>query len=200
MKRVGFVVAAVASACMLVLGLPSRPPEAAADDGPHPELVEVRPSHIPGAGDGLFAKVFIPEGTYIGFYEGDYVTEAEADAIEGKPSDYLFFIPDCANDPYYESIAGDVDHYVSKVNFGPLEINGKPTNLQNVDFDLHCEEPYARLVATRDIKAGEELLSDYGPSYPYGFMDLPAVQDYLLGAATIEPAEEFTWDYAETGE
>ena len=200
MKRVGWLVAGAVAICGVVFLLPSRPPHAVADDGPHPELVEIRPSHIPGAGDGLFAKTFIPKGTYIGFYEGEYVTEEEAAAIEGKPSDYLFFIPDCANESYYESIAGDVNHYVSKVNFGPKEINGKPTDLQNVDFDLHCEEPYARLVAVRDIEAGEELLSDYGPDYPYWFMDLPQVQDYFLGAATIEPAEEFGWDYAETGE
>ena len=193
--RAGLRVALLCAACRA-----AGPDPVPRSEGPHPELVEVRPSHIPGAGDGLFAKVDIPARTYLGFYAGTYVTEAQADAIEGRAADYLFFIPPCANEKVYDSIAGDMEHYVSKVNFGPKTINGQATQLQNVDFDLKCEEPYARLYSTRAIGAGEELLSDYGPEYPYDFMDLPAVQDYFLGAAGIDRAERFDWDYAGAGE
>jgi hypothetical protein len=161
-------------------------------------MVEIRPSLIPGAGQGLFARVDIPEGTYIGFYSGDLVTAAESDALAGtKQGEYLFFLPDCAADEMHDSIAGDMNDYISKVNYAPDKINRQSTLLQNVAFEYECEEPYVRLYATRGIAADEELYVDYGSAYDYAFMQIPAVQDYFLHSAWIDREDEFTWDHGE---
>ena len=165
-------------------------------DLPHPELVEVRPSLIPGAGEGLFAKEDLPVGTYIGDYTGRYITPEETDAEQGTHAgEYIFFIPPCAKVEKYDAILGDPDHYISKVNYAPAKINGQKTRLQNVEFDLMCTEPYVRLHTIRPVDKDAELYADYGRDYDYHFMDNPDVQEYLLRAANIEPSEEFTWDY-----
>jgi hypothetical protein len=167
--------------------------------GPHPEMVEIRPSRIPGAGDGLFALVEIRDETYLGFYRGEKLTPEASERLEGtKAGAYLFGIPECAGDEVHDSIAGDMNDFVSKVNFAPRRINGQPTHLQNVEFREECTEPYIRLYSIRDIAAGEELYADYGPDYDYAFMEIPAVQNYLLQAAGIEEHAEFSWDNAAT--
>jgi hypothetical protein len=164
---------------------------------PHPEMVAIRSSLIPGAGEGLFAEVDIPDGTYIGFYRGDYVTPEESDAMQDtKEGEYLFFLPLCADDELHDSIAGDMNDYVSKVNYAPRTINRQPTHLQNVIFKNMCEEPYVRLYATRAIEAGEELYVDYGPDYDYAFMEIPTVQDYLLRVTGIAKEDAFTWEHS----
>ena len=163
---------------------------------PHPELVEVRPSLIPGAGQGLFAKVDLPIGTYLGDYTGRYITPDETDAEQGTHAGaYIFFIPPCAKVEEYDAILGDPEHYVSKVNYAPAKINGQDTHLQNVRFDLMCNEPYVRLYTIRPVAAHAELYADYGADYDYHFMADPQVQEFLLRTANIEPSEEFTWDY-----
>jgi hypothetical protein len=113
-----------------------------------------------------------------------------------KEGEYLFFLPDCADDEVHDSIGGDMNDYVSKVNYAPSTINRQPTNLQNVFFQNKCTAPYVRLYATRAIEAGEELYVDYGPEYDYAFMEVPAVQEYLLQVTGIEPEPTFTWDHA----
>jgi hypothetical protein len=163
--------------------------------GPHPEMVEIRPSLIPGAGDGLFARIDIPEGTYLGFYRGEKLTPHASAKLEGtKAGEYLFGIPECAEDEVHDSIAGDMNDYVSKVNFAPETINGQPTNLQNAVFFEECAEPYVRLYTVRAIAADEEVYADYGPDYDYFFMEIPEVQEHLLQAAGIAKQAEFAWD------
>ncbi len=176
----------------------TRTPRRELKTKPHPEMVEIRTSLIPGAGQGLFAKVDIPAGTFIGPYSGRYVTPEESDAMQDtKEGEYLFFLPECAGLDMYDSIAGDMDDYVSKVNYAPAIINRQPTRLQNVSFQNACTEPYVRLFATRNIRADEELYVDYGPDYDYAFMEIPAVQDYFLQVTGIEREETFLWEHAE---
>ncbi|KAL1921714.1 uncharacterized protein VTP21DRAFT_10356 [Calcarisporiella thermophila] len=55
------------------------------------DIVEVRPSTIPGAGSGLFAKRFLPYNTPLGFYFGVPMTEDEYDSLKdgvGLASNY----------------------------------------------------------------------------------------------------------------
>jgi hypothetical protein len=163
---------------------------------PHPDWVEIRPSLIPGAGEGLFALVDIPKDTYIGPYEGRYLAPGKSNVLAGtREGLYLFTLPDCAVDDTKDTIAGDMDHYVSKVNYAPETINGKKTDLLNVFFATSCKEPHVRLYAKRAIEAGEELYVDYGPHYDYHFMNLPEVQEYFSRASGIEGAWT-DWQYA----
>jgi hypothetical protein len=163
---------------------------------PHPEMVEIRTSLIPGAGQGLFAKEVIPDGTYIGPYSGRYLAPGTSDALaDTREGLYLFTLPQCAQDDTRDTIAGDIDDYISKVNFAPETINGHPTHLQNVMFATACKEPFVRLYATRDIAADEELYVDYGPYYDYHFMDRSEVQQHFLHAAGLEATSTFEWEY-----
>ena len=171
--------------------------DAEPSEGTHLEMVEIRDSLIPGAGKGLFAKVAIPAGTYIGSYHGAYVTDPEIDALDDLRAEYLFLLPDCAEEGEHTGIAGDLDHPISKVNYAPAELNGQPTHLRNVDFMEYCERPYERLYTTRAVRAGEELYTDYGSEYPYTFMALQSVQQHFLDVTGIPAQAEFTWEYAE---
>jgi hypothetical protein len=54
-------------------------------------------------------------------------------------------------------------------------MNFAPAEFQNVKFEKICEAPFVKIVALRDIAAGEELWVDYGPRYRYDFMNDPAV-------------------------
>ena len=54
-------------------------------------------------------------------------------------------------------------------------MNYAPAEFQNVKFEKICEAPFVKIVALRDIAAGEELWVDYGPRYRYDFMEDPAV-------------------------
>lgn len=160
------------------------------------EFVVIKPSLIPGAGMGLFAAKDIPKEKMITHYEGKKITRKEYNALHEKSEHwYVFTMPECANQPNYPYLDGNRNHYGSKVNFAPSEINGKPTNIQNVYFLKHCEEPYVRLYAKRNIKKGEELYVSYGGIYNYHFMKFTEVQDFFLKKAgiTLKPDEKFTF-------
>jgi hypothetical protein len=164
-----------------------------------PSFLEVRVSDIPTAGEGLFATADIASGSHIGNYSGRYVTREESDAMSEFEAAYLFEIPICA-ETQHDSIAGNPNHYVSKANYAPSMINGTSTGLQNVGFETFCGEPYVRLFATRDIRAGEELYADYGEVYDYGFMESPEVRRFFVEAAGVEARTEFDFEYSETNE
>ena len=139
------------------------------------EYVVIKPSHIPGAGMGLFAAKDIPKDTMVTHYEGKKITRKEYNALHEKSEHwYMFTMPECANEPNFPYIDGNREHYGSKVNFAP----------------------YIRLYATRDIKKGEELYVSYGGIYNYHFMEFPDVQKFFLEKSGIKlkAGEKFTFE------
>jgi SET domain-containing protein len=58
-------------------------------------------------------------------------------------------------------------------------LNYAPAEFRNVKFEKICEAPFVKIMALRDIAAGEELWVDYGPRYRYDFMDDPAVVKFF---------------------
>jgi hypothetical protein len=176
---------------------PSTGPSTVQAPRSRPEFVEIRTSNVPTAGDGLFATAPIEQGAYIGDYTGRYLTQAQSDALPDFESSYLFELPDCA-DTAFDDIAGDPRHFISKANFAPSFINGVDTNLQNVEWETFCTEPYVRMFAVRDIAVGDELFVDYGEDYGYEFMERPAVQQYFLELSAVDPAPRFSFEYSMT--
>lgn len=163
---------------------------------PTEKLVEIKKSLIPGAGEGLFAKVDILKNTQIGIYVGKKITRDEYSVLyKNKKHHYVFLIKECAKETKTPYIDGDRTHFVSKVNFGPSTIYGIDAYIQNVRFKRYCKEPYVRLFASRDIKKGEELYVSYGDIYEYDFMEKKEVQDFFLKISGIErkPDEKFTF-------
>ncbi len=155
-------VAIVLAAAVAVVGGQSSPYE---------KNLEIRTSQIPHAGNGVFTKVAIPKGTYLGAYTGEFITDEEyrRRADEDKWQ-YMMGLLDCAkpNTGGITTIDGVTGNVFTRMNYAPAEF-------QNVRFEKICEAPFVKILALRDIAAGEELWVDYGPRYRYDFMRDPAV-------------------------
>lgn len=155
------VAAALAAAVAVVSGQSSR----------YEKSLEIRPSQIPHAGNGVFTKVAIPKGAYLGAYTGEFITDEEYQrrASEDKWQ-YMMGLLDCAK-PHTGGITvidGIRGNVFTRMNYAPAEF-------QNVKFEKICDPPFVKIVALRNIAAGEELWVDYGPRYRYDFMEDPAV-------------------------
>jgi hypothetical protein len=97
--------------------------------------------------------VAIPKGAYLGAYTGEFITEEEflRRAAENRWQ-YMMGLLDCAK-PRTGGIAtidGIHGNVFTRMNYAPAEF-------QNVKFEKTCEAPFVRVVALRDIAAGEEL-------------------------------------------
>ena len=122
------------------------------------EMIEMKPSGIPGAGTGVFAKKDIPVNTDLGFYRGQHLTDEE---FQTKFSDaglgtYVLTLdePSDSNKKFY------VDG-LKKGNW-TSRINSPKGTANKVNIVFYTD---GRVVSKRNIKAGEELFVGYGPKY-----------------------------------
>jgi hypothetical protein len=145
--------------------------------------LEIRTSRIPHAGNGVFTKVAIPKGAYLGAYTGEFITEDEfLRRSKEHRWQYMMGLLDCAK-PRTGGIAtidGIQGNVFTRMNYAPAEF-------QNVKFEKTCEAPFVRIVALRNIAAGEELWVDYGPNYRYDFMQDPDVIRFFAGLPRRHP-------------
>ena len=147
--------------------------------------LEIRTSRIPHAGNGVFTKVAIPKGAYLGAYTGEFITDEEyrrrADANRWQ---YMMGLLDCARPKTggITTIDGIHGNVFTRMNYAPAEF-------QNVRFEKICEAPFVKIVALRDIAAGEELWVDYGPRYRYDFMNDPAVIKFFADLRALRSKE-----------
>ena len=139
----------------------------------------IKPSLIPGGGNGLYAAAAIKQGDVIGMLGGQLRTDEDYPA----GNYYLASIPECAweeTKPYKYLDAKHFGAHVSRINFAPKTINGIEAGLQNAALRQLCNYPYVIFVALRDIEVGTEIWSSYGPYYPYDqFMYEPAVREFF---------------------
>jgi len=169
--RIRYLLSAIAVATAVALS---------SGQSPYEKDLEIRTSRIPNAGKGVYAKVAIPKGAYLGAYTGEFITEDEywrrANANRWQ---YMMGLLDCAkpNTGGISTIDGINGNVFTRMNYAPAEF-------QNVKFEKICEAPFVKIMALRDIAAGEELWVDYGPRYRYDFMEDPAVIKFFadLGA------------------
>ena len=142
-----------------------------ASQTPYEKSLEIRQSTIPNAGNGVYTKVAIPKGAYLGAYSGEFITEEEyRRRAAASKWQYMMGLLDCAR-PHTNglmTIDGISGNVFTRMNYAPPEF-------QNVRFEKICEPPFVRIVALRNIAPGEELWVDYGPRYRYDFMEDPAV-------------------------
>lgn len=139
------------------------------------ECLEVRESTIPGAGNGLFAKKFIPAGTHI-------------DVTFILNTNEKNFGRQC-NDLGYR---GSAEEYENT----PEEEMKKHINIMYTNFFV--EYPFILTAAEttmRDIQPGEELSRYYGPEYWYNYEIHERNKDNMVDflpagkyAATPDPA------------
>ena len=154
----------------------------------------IKPSLIPGGGNGLYAAVAIQQGDVIGMLGGQLRTDEDYPA----GNYYLASIPECAweeTKPYKYLDAKHFGAHVSRINFAPKTINGIEAGLQNAALRQLCNYPYVIFVALRDIEVGTEIWSSYGPYYPYDqFMYEPAVREFFCNQAKIDCREEYSFE------
>jgi SET domain-containing protein len=142
-----------------------------AGQSPYEKDLEIRTSRIPHAGNGVFTKVAIPKGAYLGAYTGEFITEEEFQRRAATDKwQYMMGLLECAkpNSGGLLTIDGIKGNVFTRMNYAPAEF-------QNVKFEKICDAPFVKIVSLRDIAAGEELWVDYGPRYRYDFMEDPAV-------------------------
>jgi SET domain-containing protein len=148
--------------------------------------LEIRTSRIPHAGNGVFTKVAIPKGAYLGAYTGEFITEAEYwRRAKDNRWQYMMGLLDCAipNTGGIATIDGIRGNVFTRMNYAPAEF-------QNVKFEKICDAPFVRIMALRDIAAGEELWVDYGPRYRYDFMEDPEVVKFFESLRASRPRRQ----------
>jgi SET domain-containing protein len=114
-------------------------------------------SGLPGAGKGLFTKVFIPKGTRIVEYKGEVLTWKQVEKMADDRNGYVFFF----NSRYvidawkHKGFA----HYANDAR-GIVRIPGINNNSEYVTEGKHCY-----IEATQDIPARSEIFVGYGSEY-----------------------------------
>ena len=154
MTRTRFRYLAVAAAIAAAAAL------ARAQSFPYEKDLEIRAS-----------QVAIPKGAYLGAYSGEFITDEEYQRrANANKWQYMMGLLDCATPRTggISTIDGITGNVFTRMNYAPAEF-------QNVKFEKICDPPFVKIVALRDIAAGEELWVDYGPRYRYDFMEDPAV-------------------------
>jgi hypothetical protein len=105
--------------------------------------LEIRPSRIPHAGNGVYTKVAIPKGSYLGAYTGEFITEDEYQRrLVADRWQYMMGLLDCVT-PHTQGITtidGLKGNVFTRMNYAPSEF-------QNVKFEKICEPPFVRILA-----------------------------------------------------
>ncbi len=126
-----------------------------------PALLFVKESTLPNCGKGLFTKVDIKKGSLIVEYKGEKITWAEGlkrNENHAFQSPYLFYITakNCIDAEYtLDALA----RYANDAK-GHTKVKGL-TN--NAEYAVIKRVPF--IMATKNIKAGEEIFVSYGDDY-----------------------------------
>ena len=120
------------------------------------DILEVRPSTIPGAGQGLFTKKLITKGSRITEYLGKVTTWKDADHDEGNNA-YIYYI----NRNHVIDAKGSkaFAHYANDGS-GFKKVKGIRNNSE---YNVSGKKVF--IIARRNIEAGEEILVGYGKDY-----------------------------------
>jgi hypothetical protein len=121
-------------------------------------VVEIRPSNIPNAGNGVFAKQDIKAGDMLGHYRGEALN-VDQFTRRFKNRYYGEYVLAVKNGKINVDAEKKGYNWISRLN-APRGTNMKA----NVYWDDN-----GRTFAKRNIKAGEELLATYGAAYWRGF-------------------------------
>jgi len=119
--------------------------------------VIVKTSNLPNAGNGLFAREFIPKNSLIVEYKGKITTWKEVDDNDGN-NGYIYFVKkhhviDASR--HTSALA----RYANDAR-GIQRVKGITNNAEYVEEGLKVY-----IKSNKDIPAGEEILVEYGKEY-----------------------------------
>jgi len=117
----------------------------------------IKRSSLPGAGNGLFTKNFIPKGTPIVEYKGKITTWKEVEHNNGE-NGYIYYVKrshviDASNNT--EELA----RYANDAR-GITRVKGVTNNAEYVEDGVRVF-----IQAKKDIPAGSEIFVPYGKEY-----------------------------------
>ena len=132
--------------------------------------LEIRPSDIPGAGLGVFAIRRIAKASKLVFHEGDEIAEYFGECLTTQEHSKRYGSEQYGLGVYsYDDDAGNTIDASCARSVASM-INSHP-NHHNCEAEILTDEKgpggchIIRIVATEDIKDGEELLLNYGERY-----------------------------------
>lgn len=118
----------------------------------------IKRSRIPGAGKGLFTKVFIPKGTRIVEYKGEILTWKEVERMPDERNGYVFYFTlKYVIDAW--KTKKSVAHFANDAQ-GISRVEGMKNN-----SDYETEGKRCFITAIKDIPAWSEILVAYGREY-----------------------------------
>lgn len=126
--------------------------------------VEIKPSLIPGAGNGLFARVSFNEKDYITEYDGYYMDKDAAKALSPRHTTHFraldtFGVIDGFKDPK-EAIGYGGASFANDTR----SLDRTNSTFKQVwDGELNTHRVFLR--ATRRIEPGDEIYVSYGRDY-----------------------------------
>jgi hypothetical protein len=127
-------------------------------DAPESAYLYISPSQIPAAGNGLYTSINIYKDEAIAIFRGEILTDDKARSRAKNGNDKYFMnmldgsIMDTMKTKCFAKYANDAKG-VSNSNF---------KNNSKIGLD---EYDNVALIATRKIKAGEEIFCSYGKKY-----------------------------------
>jgi len=121
-------------------------------------LVEIRPSNIPNAGNGVFSKEDIKSGDMLGYYRGEALNRDQFNK-RFNDKEYAAYVLIVKNGTIYVDAEKKGYNWVSRVN------TPRGTTMKT---NIYWDDD-GRVFAKRNIKAGEELFVSYGSAYWSGF-------------------------------
>ena len=120
------------------------------------KFLVVKPSNLPGAGDGLFTKVFIPKGTRIVEYKGRICTWKDVE--DDHDNGYIYTISD-------DHVIDAKNHKKALARYAndARGISRLKGIANNCDYVNDGDKVY--IEAKKDIEPGSEILVSYGKEY-----------------------------------
>lgn len=135
------------------------------------DIFEIKPSTIPNAGRGLFAKIYIPPRIILGYYFGVPYPEDEFDYLKGNcrhanefAHKYRLTVLDATDE-------NGMPFYNHPRIFCPFHFINESIGRQNLAFLEGLDVNQIFCVSTKPIYPGEETFVSYGPDVERSWLD-----------------------------
>jgi hypothetical protein len=126
-------------------------------DAQEEDYLYIKTSQIPNSGKGLFTSIDFEKNEIISQFKGKILSERESQRRADRNEDGYFMelpsgeILDCKNTKCFAKYANDAE--------------GTKTNFKNNSYIGLDDEDNVVIVASKKIKAGDEIFTSYGKEY-----------------------------------